>query len=270
MAARYKLQVIVATHSTSLLAAIGQFGADFASVIYLDRIRSEFRAERFTDVMKEMAACLGGHALIGPLFGAPLLLVEGDDDYRIWSQIPRHHAVNFSVIPSNGDQIHHYQRTLEKLFGSLREIESVAGYALLDGDKPKPQSSPQSPQNHIRYIQLACHESENLYITDEVLGLLGITWPDAVAKVVAQADNFGQKATQLKAIAGIDRQKGDLKDVINQLVEILDPKKVPWTHRVAQAIGRVRPSGQLGEFIGKDVIDSLWGPEAPVLAPAEA
>ncbi|MGH9198936.1 MAG: ATP-dependent nuclease, partial [Acidimicrobiia bacterium] len=108
--ARYKLQVLFATHSTSLLAAIGQFAGPDASVIYFDRLKEVFRAERFSDVMKELAACLGGHALMGPLFGVPLLLVEGDDDFRIWSQVPRYHAVIFAVIPSNGDQINQYQR----------------------------------------------------------------------------------------------------------------------------------------------------------------
>ncbi len=53
---------------------------------------------------------------MGPLFGSPILLVEGDDDYRIWSQVPRHHIVNLAVIPSNGDEIKHYQKTLESIF----------------------------------------------------------------------------------------------------------------------------------------------------------
>ena len=35
---------------------------------------------------------------MGPLFGVPLLLVEGDDDYRIWNEIPRHHITSFAVI----------------------------------------------------------------------------------------------------------------------------------------------------------------------------
>jgi ABC-type Mn2+/Zn2+ transport system ATPase subunit len=96
---KYKLQVVVATHSTTLLAALGQFGSNAASVIYIDRTKSDFRAEPFTKVMKELAACLGGHALMGPLFGVPLLLVEGDDDYRIWSQVPRHHVVSFFRDP---------------------------------------------------------------------------------------------------------------------------------------------------------------------------
>ena len=82
---RFQTQIAIATHSTSLLAALGQFGGASTSVVYLDRAHNKFNAKPFNSIQKELAACLGGHALMGPMFGAPILLVEGDDDYRIWS-----------------------------------------------------------------------------------------------------------------------------------------------------------------------------------------
>ena len=42
------------------------------------------------------------------------MLVEGDDDYKIWSQAPRHGIVKISVIPCDGQQIDKYQKLLEK------------------------------------------------------------------------------------------------------------------------------------------------------------
>lgn len=268
VAQRFALQIVVATHSTTLLAALGQFGGTDASVLYLDRTKHAFRAEPFTDLLRELAACLGGHALMGPLFGVPLLLVEGDDDYRIWSQVPRYHAVNFSVIPAGGDEIKNYQRALEKVFGSLREEASTtSGFALIDGDKGKPTAE-SVPQNHIRYIQLACHESENLYLTDEVLTLFELDWPTAKERIIAAAPTFGQKQQKLEAVEGWDRRLADVKDVIEQLSQILDPKKVHWTLRVAKVIGTARPSGQIAEFLGGEVIEALWGPEVDTTAPA--
>ncbi len=263
----FELQVVVSTHSTTLLAALGQFGAKDASVLYLDRTKDTFKTEPFTDLLRELAACLGGHALMGPLFGVPLLLVEGDDDYRIWSQVPRYHAVNFSVIPAGGDEIKNYQRALEKVFGSLREQEvTSSGFALIDGDKGKP--SPDTvPQKHIRYIQLACHESENLYLADEVLALLGIDWPTAQNMIVEAAPGYGQKQAKLEEVRTWDRQTADIKDVIEQLSLILDPKKVHWTLRVAKAIGTTRPTGQVSEFLGSEVIVALWGEVPPAEDP---
>lgn len=259
---RFKLQVVVATHSTTLLAALGQFAKSDASVLYLDRRTDTFDAEPFTDILRELSACLGGHALMGPLFGTPLLLVEGDDDYRIWSQVPRHHVVNISVIPCGGDKIKKYQRSLERIFSALREDPTTqSGYALIDRDKGKPTAAT-TPQQHIKYIQLVCLESENLYLTDEVLALFETDWPTAQAKIAAEADKFGQKAAQLKTAGTWDRRNVDLKSVIEQLATILDPKRVHWTLRVAKVIGEKRPVGSIGDFLGREVIEALWGPDA--------
>lgn len=259
-AAQFKLQIVIATHSTTFLAAAGQFGKDDTSVIYLDRIRREFQANKFTPVLKELAACLGGHALMGPLFGVPLLLVEGDDDYRIWSQVPRHHTVSFAVIPCNGEEIRSYQRSLEKLFTVLREPDgSRAGFALLDADKSKPQDNAGTPQKHVRYVQLACHEAENLYLTDEVLEAMGTNWTNAKQAIMDNAPAYGAKAEKLAACGTWDRQSADLKGLIEEISSIVDPKNVHWTIRVAQTVGRARPSGQLARFLSDAVVVSLWG-----------
>src|SRR3989344_3600697 len=68
----FDLQVLVATHSASLMSAIGQFADVHASIVYFDRTKAEFKAQSFSKAMKELSACLGGHALMGSLFGFPL------------------------------------------------------------------------------------------------------------------------------------------------------------------------------------------------------
>jgi AAA domain, putative AbiEii toxin, Type IV TA system len=259
LAERFKCQIAIATHSTTLLAALGQFGGSSASIIYLDRTNSEFPAKPFSKEVKELTACLGGHALMGPLFGVPLLLVEGDDDYRIWSQVPRHHVVAFSVIPTNGDEIMSYQKSLETVLGALSEPGSLAGFALLDGDKALPQPSANSPQEQIKFIKLDCHEAENLFLTDEVLALLETNWPAAQAKIFANAANYGQKAAILANAINWDRKTVDIHEVINQITQILDPKNVHWTIRVAKAIGVTRPTGTLLDFLSVNVVNALWG-----------
>jgi len=258
VAQRFDLQVLVATHSTTLLAALGQFGGADCSVIYVDRTRSEFRATSFTRTLKELSAYLGGHALMGPLFGVPLLLVEGDDDYRIWSQVPRHHVVNFAVIPSNGEEIYQYQASLERVLGSLREAGSgLAGFALLDRDKPLP--GPKTVlQEHIRFVRLECREAENLYLSNEVLAIIGVEWAAAVTAINAAAVRHGAKAAKLGGVTGWDRQSEDIKGVINEISLAIDPKGVHWTQRVGVALGRSKPEGQLAAFLGGDVLKALW------------
>jgi predicted ATPase len=256
---RFDLQVVVATHSTTLLSALGQFGGTSTAVIYVDRLQEELRAQVFDDVHRELAACLGGHALMGPLFAAPLLIVEGDDDYRIWSQVPRHHIVRVCVLPANGDEIHRYQRILERIFASLRDpSEQPIGFALLDGDKTLPQETPDVPQQFIKYLKLECREAENLFLADEVLADLETAWPEAATKIVAEAGLYGNKADFLRTATDWDRSSIDLKRYIGEISKILDSKNVHWTIRVGSRIGRGKPTGQLADFLGPNLIASFW------------
>ncbi|TSA18093.1 MAG: hypothetical protein D4R72_02805, partial [Nitrosopumilales archaeon] len=197
-----------------------------------------------------------GHALMGPLFSFPILLVEGDDDYRIWSEIPRYHEVKISVIPCNGDEIRHYQKTLERLFSSILDSSTTSsGYALLDGDK----SVPATTQNHIKYIKLACHESENLYLSDEILSSInGLTWDAVCEKVIKESVKYGSKATSLQQIRTWDRKIVDCKSLINEIATILDDKKLLWSQRLGKELGKNKPKGQLAEFLGDEVVNAIW------------
>jgi AAA domain, putative AbiEii toxin, Type IV TA system len=259
VAGRFRLQIVVSTHSTALLAALGQFGGEKTSVVYLQRKQAEYTATRFDAVTKELASCLGGHVLMGPLFGAPLLLVEGDDDYRIWSQVPRHHETNFAVIPTNGEEIKRYQKVLEGILACLHTPDmGPLGYALLDGDVPLPQPQPTAPQDFVRFVKLNCHEAENLYLTAEVLHLLGTGWREASASIREASGRFGAKAQLLADAPLWDRRTVDLKGVINQVAEILDPRRVLWTVRVGATLGRQHPTGELADFLGASVVGALW------------
>jgi energy-coupling factor transporter ATP-binding protein EcfA2 len=260
---KYDVQIIVATHSTTLLAALGYHGKTRASAIYLNRSSLPQKAIPFTKHLQEISACLGGHALMGPLFGSPLLLVEGDDDYRIWSQVPRHHVIKLAVIPCDGEEIFKYQRSLEQVFASLRTATTPpAGYTLLDADKPLPTATT-TAQAHVPFLQLGCHESENLYLSDEVLGSLGLDWTQACQRITEEAPKFGAKTSDLLSCKGWDRQSADIKHLIGELEAILDPKHVHWTKRVGSMIGAVVPSGQLAAFLGPQVMPALWPADRP-------
>lgn len=258
---RFNFQVFIATHSTTLLSAFGFYGGEKTSTVFLNRSNKEktkFDAIKFDEALRELSTCLGGHALMGPLFSVPLLLVEGDDDYKIWSHVPRHGLLKLAVIPCHGDEITRYHNLLEKLFSSIREAKGDhVGLTLLDGDKTLPQVNPSNPQQHIKYIQLNCHESENLYLTDEVLSTLDLTWEKAKALIKERSGNYGQKCETLNRCGDWDRQQQDLKIIINELADILDSKKLPWTVRVAKAIGKTKPEGQLANFLGLSVM-ALW------------
>jgi len=210
---RYKVQVVVATHSMSLLTALSQFGGMKTATVFLSREKDTYIAEVPSEVTREIAACLGGHVLMGPMFGSPLLLVEGDDDYRIWGQVPRHHVVSVAVIPCSGsDEVKRYQSKLEQVFNALSEPhQTPIGFALLDGDKELPQPSPQNLQRHVKFLQLCCHESENLYLTDEVLLTFQHTWETACAAIQVLEGTVSQDKAAALALVRADRRWADLR-----------------------------------------------------------
>ncbi len=253
---KYGVQMIVSTHSTTLLSAFGYHGADKTSVIYLNNSIEVQKAIKFNTYMQELATCLGGHALMGPLFNMPLMLVEGDDDYKIWSQAPRHGIVKISVIPCDGQQIDKYQKLLEKIFQSLIDnAEKPSAYVLKDGDKTCP---PATDYKHIICFKLSCHESENLYLSDEVLSNIGLNWETAKQKIKASASNHGEKQAFLSSVDSWDRKNGDFKNYINELQQILDEKHVNWAMRIGKVIGSSKPTGQLADFLGNDVVKTFW------------
>jgi hypothetical protein len=87
---------------------------------------------------------------------------------------------------------------------------------------------------------------------------IGVSWEAAVAKIIERAPDYGQKQDALELCASWDRQTSDIKDLIEQIAEIIDPKHVHWTLRVAKTIGKGRPQGQLAAFLGDGILNAFW------------
>lgn len=251
----YNSKIIIATHSTTLLSALGQYEGNKTSVVYLND-DDELTAIVFDESLKILTTCLGGHALMGPLFNAPILLVEGDDDYKLWSQIPRHNTIKLAVIPCGGDKIFRYQKTLENLFTSILENnDAVAGYALLDNDK----TIPSDEQKHIKFLQLNCLESENLYLTNEVIKKLGYDdWDKACDQVIQNHTQFGPRKQGFNEMKGWNRKQIDCKPYIEQISRCLDNHKLHWAHKLGKILGNTKPEGQLADFLGSELVNSFW------------
>jgi hypothetical protein len=257
VADRFKCNVVIATHSTSLLAAIVFFAGDNLALFLANPNDSNWRGVPWSKYHHTCARALGGHLLLGTLFSVPILLVEGDDDYQIWSQIPRNYKFEFSVLPCNGDEIRQHQKALEGFFSAISDPK-LKGFALLDGDKALPSSTPNNPQNYIKFVKLACRESENLYLTDDVLADMKLTWSEAQQKIRSESSEYGEKEKLLISLADGDRKNHDIKPVITQLIQILDPKNVHWTLRVGNNLGKGNFTENMKDFLGEQVIRYIF------------
>ncbi len=260
---QFNVQVLVATHSTTLLSALGHHGGDRTAIIYLNRNQVEYRAITFNESMRQMATCLGGHALMGPLFASPLLLVEGDDDYVVWSQATRSHVLRLAVIPCEGSRIDEFRKSLETIFGSIMTPSTpqpASAYVLKDRDDGNPVNHDQS-QKFVKVIKLNCREVENLYLTSEVLSAMGhASWDAAKVAILEKAPEYASKKDALEGVANTsDRKFYDIKPVIAELQSILDPGKELWKTRLGRVLGKARPTGDLFDYLGADVVEAFWG-----------
>lgn len=257
----YSIQVVVATHSLSMLAALTNVSPEGEiRLVYVQSNRKTLQGYPVDTIRRDLANCLGGHVLMGPLFGVPLLLVEGLDDFMVWRQAARHEAVSCAVLPCNGDEILRYQKRLEEILGALQEPgDAPSGYALRDGDKALPAPNPENKQAFIRFVQVKCHELENLYLTNEVLSALEWeNWESASEEIARRSTSFGEKAERLATAPTWDRREVNLKGIISEIAVILDPKGVQWTTRLGSILGHSRPTGQLKALLGSELVDALW------------
>jgi predicted ATP-dependent endonuclease of OLD family len=253
----FGVKLFIATHSTTLMAALGYHGSS-TRVCFLDTSEANVNFELLKVKEKELINVLGGHALIGALFSHPMLLVEGPDDYLVWGQVPRHGIITLSVVPCEGNTIKSQQKFLENIFTSMHNKPQELGYALLDNDISKPSTSSHK-QDYVPFIQIACHEIENLYLTDNVLQKLGYnTWEEAKCKIKKEANNYGEKKELLHSCDSWDRKNVDIKHLINEIARILDNQNLSWTLRLGKIIGDAKPNGMLADFLGKEVVSKLW------------
>ena len=248
----FHCSIILATHSTSMLSALGQYGSEKTGVVYIEN-KNELYVKKFSESMKLLATCLGGHVLMGSLFGWPLILVEGEDDYKIWIEFSRKSKNKFSIISCNGSEIKTYQENLEMIFESmLTKSNDLSGFALVDHDKSKFISS---KQNHIKFIQLACHESENLYFSDENLNSMKTSWEN-VKTIINQSDEFIGLRPKIETL---DRKTMDWKGYIEKISEKIETEGYSWQRRLGKTLGNlIHPTGQLEDFLGKEVVETLW------------
>jgi len=256
----FKLQIIVATHSTTLLASLGQYGSEKVSIIYLSNSSEEQRATKFDKYSQVLSTCLGGHALMGPLFNTPLVLVEGEDDYDVWSTAARCHKLKIAVIPCNGSEIANYKRKLEQIFQAMLENppSSPIGYVIRDRDETVPNDGA-SNDCYIKVLRLNCREVENLYLSDEVLVNIGTDWEKVKKKLQQEAKNYGTKKEKIEKVANCDdRRDIDLKEIMLEIQQIIDPKNVNWRIRIGHVLGHEKPAGQLADFLGSEIVSTFW------------
>ena len=256
------LVLIVATHSTSLLAGLARNAS--TRVSFMRSGDTILRFKEVTDVDRAILPIFGAHPLSNVFNQNPILLVEGDDDARIWQQAIRSASGRIRLTPCVVDGVGNFadfEREVQRMIEAI--YDSAKGYSLRDRDVG-PGEIDDLP-NVVR-MRLNCRAAENLLLSDDTLALAEIDW-SGMQRIIQDwlaATNEHRYRDDMAAFVdgGMDRKGYNLKNIRNILVGLVSEK--PWEVLVGQAISNLS-GGQgltgnnslrdyLGEKVGRELL----------------
>jgi hypothetical protein len=205
----------------------------------------------------------GAHPLSNVFNERPPLIVEGEDDERIWQAAVRRSQGRISLFPCvAGDvqSLNRYEVAARDLMESV--YDKAKAYSLRDRDCEPYEIEDLGPVVRCR---LACRTAENLIVSDDVLDILGTNWEEireGLEKWIGDNPHHAQNAAAVAFCEnGWDRKNSKLKALRMVLVGITGSTK-PWEVAVGQAIAllhekRFRGDHCLAEYLGPKVVESL-------------
>lgn len=210
---------------------------------------------------------------VAPFFGHPLslslsedaaLILEGEDDERVWQQAARASQGRIKVFPvlaGNVDQQGKLERFCVDLLATL--YDNPIAFSLRDGDgvidEPLEHNLP------LKRYRLDCYAIENVLLTDPCLAVMNTTWDGFVEKAgawIAAHPHHADIGMLQQAIASADRLRHTKIKNIRQLIcAVLDCRK-PWEVVVGRAIGALTKndlanSNMLIAFLGAEMVGDV-------------
>jgi len=228
-------KIIIATHSTALLAGLARKGE--TRVSFMRRKDRTLAFKAVSDVDKAIMPIFGAHPLSNVFNEAPVLLVEGEDDERVWQQAIRSAGGKFRVYPcavDGVDRISEFETEVNNIIQSV--YDNAIGYSLRDRD-----ANPEliDDVGSVQRMRLQCRAAENLMLSDESLEIADTDWPSLQRKLTEWVDaNPNHKYfadVQAFVRGGLDRMSADLKAIRNIIVGLVSNK--PW-----EVLGAMRGS----------------------------
>ena len=256
-------RVVIATHSTSILSSLCGLSDDVRIGM------KEFGAqnivfEEIEDAMRSVLPMFGAHPLSNIFNEKPPLIVEGEDDERIWQAAFRSSQGRISIYPcvaGNVQSMNEYETAARKILESV--YDDAIAHSVRDGDDT--QEDEIDDVGSVRRYRLRCRSAENLIVTDEVLEVLGTDWETLQAGLVKWIEDNPQHVRHAEVRAfqasGWDRRNHPLKDLRMLIVGITGSSK-PWEVATGQAIAGLKDSPHNGEnclrnFLGEKLVTGL-------------
>lgn len=268
---RENTAILLATHSTALVCALAS--ADLVSIGVKQYGVNTIRFSRVSDQLRKVAPFFG-HPLSLCLSGDAMLILEGEDDERVWQQAARSAAGRIRLFPVLAESVDHHGSLEQLCSGLLAAIyDKPIAYSVRDGDGIL-DGLP--PVGSVRRYRLNCYAIENCLMSDECLEVLGSTWSMFCQRATEWiAENQSHKDIDMLSslIQSADRMRHEkIKAIRNLICPIASGSNKPWEVVVGQAIARLEPrrlpdsSTSLVDYIGREAISSIISPADEIVS----
>lgn len=253
------ITTIIATHSTAILGALNKANAH---VYFMKKDQNELNFISIDQQLQNILPVFGAHPLSNIFNQSPILLVEGEDDERIWQQAVRSSQGKIKLWPcevGTKDKLDEYEDKVSALIDSV--YDDAKAFSLRDRDNDPYEIN---DKNHITRARLNCYAAENLILSDDVLASLATNWEQMKHSVngwlIKNPDH--DKYSTMKAFAeSFDRRNSKVKELRLIFIDLAKSNK-PWEVVVGQAIAKLsasssRTDGTLADFLGEKIVTAL-------------
>lgn len=254
---KFDVQFIITTHSQALLASLMNV-CDSIGIVCLDSKKEEIKAIQKNDNFI-FSNLLSSDLALSKVIGRKIVIVEGNDDFLVWNQAARNQNFDdIAIIEAGGGDILQYKTYTEKILNAVSDDSNQAGITLTDRDKK--EDATHDTNSILPIKRLKCYSIENLFLTNEVLQSIKSdinlnTELDSISSSIPEDKDEIEKIKTDKKGTKIS------KDLIKKIHHKIDTHSntTDWRIRVGKVLGKERPTGELLDFLGNDVVDYIWG-----------
>ena len=260
-----RFKVIIATHSTSFLGALN--GYEHARFAFMVNGQTDFNFKTISESYKRILPIFGAHPLSNLFNESPIMLVEGEDDVRIWQQAIRTSENQLKLYPCSVDTIDNLSEYEDEVVAILNSVyDEATAYSLRDRDEVAVEEIDDKPP--VIRFRLSCRNAENLILSDEVLNSLETNWDEIRNRIDTWIDvnDAHPKYAVMKSFQdeGYPRKTFQLKQIRNVLIGLTNSNK-PWEIAVGQTIGNMKKKiiaidngeNKLANFLGEKLVNAL-------------
>ena len=239
LAKKKNFKIVIATHSTALVGSVQE--KDQAQVAFMPLANDgHITFSPIDEILKAVVPIFGAHPLSNMFNETPILIIEGEDDERIWNQVVRSTEGEVSIWPCSAgsiEKISSWETWLNEKLPSL--YDDPKAFSLRDRDEAHGELDDLGP---ITRCRLQCRSAENLMLADDTLHLAGTTWEKVMEgyNTWLESSPDHPKHEKMKEFADgdFDRFNANLKEIPNILIAIIGVKR-PWEVLVGQAIAKL-------------------------------